>query len=57
MGRLRVAVAGCNYREIDRQLKEQFIHRLNDKVMLGEIIRELKAKSSNEQTTSEGVLA
>ena len=31
----------CNYKEIDRQLKEQFIHGLNDNYMLGEIIREL----------------
>ena len=30
MGRLHVAVAECNYRELDRQLKEQFIHGLND---------------------------
>ena len=29
MGRLHVAVAECNYREIDQQLKEQFIHGLN----------------------------
>ena len=34
-GRLHVVAAECNYREIDRQLKEQFIHGLNDKVMLG----------------------
>ena len=45
MGRLCVAAAECNYREIDRQIKEQFIHGLNDKVMLDEVIRELTAKS------------
>ena len=56
MGRLHVAVAECNYRELDRQLKEQFIHGLNDKCMLDEIIRELTAKNSNEQVTSEGLL-
>ena len=33
MGRLCVAVAECNYREMDRQLKEQFIHGLNYKLM------------------------
>ena len=49
--------AECNYREIDRQLKEQFIHGLNDKVMLDEVIRELTAKNNDEQTTSKGVLA
>ena len=57
MGRLCVVAAECNYREIDRQLKEQFIHRLNDKVMLDEVIRELTAKSNDEQMTSKGILA
>ena len=57
MGRLHVAAAECNYREIDRQLKEQFIHRLNDKDMLDEVIRELTAKSNDEQMTGEGILA
>ena len=57
MGRLCVAAAECNYREIDRQLKEQFIHGLNDKVMLDEVIRGLTAKSNDKQMTSEGVLA
>ena len=41
MGRLRTAAIECNYQEIDRQLKEQFIHRLNDQEMLAQIIREL----------------
>ena len=31
----------CNYQEVDRQLKEQFIHRLNDTEMLEEITTEL----------------
>ena len=44
MGRLRIAVAECNYTEIDRQLKEQFIHGLNNKAMLDEVVRELMAK-------------
>ena len=56
MGRLPVAVAECNYKEIDWQLKEQFIHQLNDKVMLDEVISELTAKSNDKQMTSEGVL-
>ena len=41
MGRLRLAAIECNYKEIDRQLKEQFIDSLNDTDMLVEIIREL----------------
>ena len=41
MGRLRTAAVKCNYKEIDRHLKEQFIHALNDDEMETEIIREL----------------
>ena len=52
-----VVVVECSYREMDRQLKEQFIHSLNDKGMLDDIIKELTTKSNDEQTTSEGVLA
>ena len=37
IGRLHMAVVECNYQEVDRQLKEQFIHGLNDKYMLKEI--------------------
>ena len=51
-----MAVAECNYRELDRQLKEQFIHGLNVKCMLAEVIRELTAKNNDEQMTSKGVL-
>ena len=57
MGRLHVVAAEYNYREIDRQLKEQFIYVLNDKVMLDEVIRELTAKSNDEQMISQGVFA
>ena len=56
MGRLHVAAAECNFRELNRQLKEQFIHGLNDRCMLDEIIRELTAKINDEQMTSEGML-
>ena len=56
MGRLHVAVAECNYKELDRQLKEQFICGLNNKLMLDEIIRELTTKDSDEQVTSDGLL-
>ena len=45
MGRLHMAAAECNYRELDRQLKEQFIHGLNDKLMLDEVILELTTKT------------
>ena len=51
-----MAAAQCNYKDIDQQLKEQFIHGLNDKTMLEEMIRELTARNNEEQTTSKGVL-
>ena len=44
MGRLRTATVECNYKEVDRQLKEQFIHRLNDSEMLREIMRKFTKK-------------
>ena len=44
MGRLWLLVIECNYKELDIQLKEQFIHGLNDNDMLGDIIWELTKK-------------
>ena len=41
MGRLHVSAVECNYQEVDKQFKEQFIHGLNDKYYLKEIIKEL----------------
>ena len=57
MGRLYIAAVECNYQEVDRQLKEQFIHGLNDKYMLEEIIKELTATKSDDHITSGDVLA
>ena len=57
MGCLCMVEAECGCKEIDRQLRKQFIHGLNDKVMLDEIIRELTSKTSSQQMTSEDVLA
>ena len=56
MGRLRLAAIGCNYREVDRQLKEQFLHGLNDNDMLAEIIRELTKAEESADITSHQVL-
>ena len=44
MGRLWVAAVECNYQEVNRQLEKQFIHGINDKCMLEEIIKELTAQ-------------
>ena len=57
MGWLQMAAAECGYKEVDTQLKEQFIHGLNDKIMLDEIIRDLTSRTGNVQTKSEDVLA
>ena len=40
-GILRMSATECNYKEIDRQLKEHFIHCLNDSDMSIKIIKEL----------------
>ena len=56
MGRLRVAASECNYKECDRQLKEQFINGLGDKDMLDEIIKELTKRNSNDPSSSEDIL-
>ena len=47
MGKLNLAAIDCNYKERDRQLKEQFIHGLKDTDMLAEIIRELTKVKEN----------
>ena len=57
LGRLHIYAVECNYQEVDRQLKEQFIHGLNDKYMLEEIIKELMATKNDDHITSGGVLA
>ena len=57
MGRLQLSAIEYNYRELDRQLKEQFIHGLNDTDMLGEIFLELTNIHENEKITSKNVLS
>ena len=55
MGMFRIVVAECNYKETERQLKEQFIciHGLNDNEMLTEIIHELTTIKDMSVVTSE----
>ena len=53
MGRIRVVAIKCNCKELDRQLKEQFIHGLNDSNMLVEIMRELTKTDENMLVSSE----
>ena len=52
MGRLHIAEVECNYQEVDRQIKEQFIHSLNSKHMLDEVIKELTVTSNDDHITS-----
>ena len=40
MGRLQTREADCENNEYDRRLNEQFIHRLDDEGIVGEILRE-----------------
>ena len=55
-GRLRITATECNYQEIDRLLKEQFIHGCNDNYTLLEIILELTAIRDTNTITSNLVL-
>ena len=55
-GRLRMTTVECNYREIDRKLKEQFIHAVNDNDMITEIMRELTKAEESTGVTSEQLL-
>ena len=57
MGRHIIAALEDNYKQIDRQLKEQFIHGLNDNDILVEIIKELTKIEASKDVTSEQVLA
>ena len=57
MVRLCIATVMFNYQEFDRELKEQFIHGLNDKHMLEEIIEDLTATNNDDHITNGGVLA
>ena len=53
MGRLRLAAIECNSKKIDKQLREQFIHGLNDTDMLAELIMELTKIEENAEVASE----
>ena len=57
MCRLRLAAVDSNYKEIARQLKEQFVHRLNDNDMVEELTRELTKAKGSTAVTSEQVRA
>ena len=56
LDRFRLAAVWYKYKEIDGQLKEQFIHGLNDNDMLEEIIRELTRAKESAAVASEQIL-
>ena len=56
MGRLGIAMVECNYEKLDRQVKEQYIHGLNDNEMLTEIICELTTLTDIGTVTSEQIV-
>ena len=57
MDRIRLAAIECNYKEIDRKLKEQFMYRINDSDMLAEIFRQFTKTYENTHVTREQELA
>ena len=57
MGKLRIVTTECNHKEINRQLKEQFLHWLIDSDMWMEIIKEILKIEENNNVRSEQVLA
>ena len=48
-----MAAEECNYRGIDGQWKEQFMHRLNGNDMLAEIIRDFTKAEESTAVASE----
>ena len=56
MGRLQTKAVDNDYIECDRRLTEQFIHRLDDKGMISEILREVSMLEDIDDTTSEWIL-
>ena len=56
MCRLRLAAVECNYKEIDKQLNEQFVHGLYDNDMLVEIIREPTKTEEGSYVTKKPIL-
>ena len=53
MARPRLEAVECNYKEIDRQVKEQFIQGLNDIWYASRKIRELTKAEESTVVTSE----
>ena len=56
MGRLRLAAIEHIYKEVDIELNEQFIHRLNDDDMMVEIIKDFTKSEENKDVTGNQVL-
>ena len=57
MSHLRIKSNECNYREHDRQLKEQFINGINNEMMAAKIIKELLDMQKTSDIESEQVLS
>ena len=55
-GRLRIMAAECNYKELDRYLKQQCINGLNDDDMMVEIILEFTSLVDTTSVASEQIL-
>ena len=56
MDRLQTKEAYCDYNEYDRRLTEQFIHGLDNKGMISEMLRKVSVLEDIDDTTSEWIL-
>ena len=56
MDRPLTKAADCDYKEYDRSLTEQFIHRPDDEDMISVILREVLTLQDSDDATSERVL-
>ena len=56
MGILHTKASECEYHEYNQRLKEQFIHGIDDEVMIGEILRGLIALTDINESTSDQIL-
>ena len=56
MDRLWTKAAECDYKEYDRKLTEQFIHRLEKEGIINDILREVSTLEDIDDATSKWVL-
>ena len=55
MGKLHAKAVECDYKEYNRELKEQLIYGLDKEGMVSEVFREVSAVEDINDVTSKGV--